>query len=176
MAYRDLCSVFLRAGLAFGGGLGILAVLQDQLVHKRRVVSRAEFLALYSLGMIVPSGTLTALAVAFGYWSHGFAGTIAALASLMLPSFIATVGLTVAYEMVRTSPLIDLVPITILPGALALIAVAAINLGKPIARPSVDLLLAIGALVGWLVLELNPAILLVLGGLVGVLAFRNQEA
>ena len=31
--------IFLRAGLAFGGGLGILAVLEDELVTKRQALT-----------------------------------------------------------------------------------------------------------------------------------------
>jgi hypothetical protein len=46
----DLFSIFLRAGLAFGGGLGILAVLEEELVGKRRAVTREQFLACYSNG------------------------------------------------------------------------------------------------------------------------------
>jgi len=34
----ELFLIFLKAGLAFGGSLGILAVLEDELVSKRRVV------------------------------------------------------------------------------------------------------------------------------------------
>src|ERR1700682_1604294 len=70
----ELFSIFLRAGLAFGGGLGILAVLEEELVDKRRVVTREEFLAIYGMGRIVPSGTMTALAVAYGYMFAGMSG------------------------------------------------------------------------------------------------------
>jgi hypothetical protein len=56
---RVLFGVFFKAGLAFGGGLGILAVLEQELVTRRRAVGREEFLRLYGLGRIVPSGTMT---------------------------------------------------------------------------------------------------------------------
>ena len=59
---KELFVIFLRAGLAFGGGLGILAVLEDELVTKRQALTREEFLADYALGRIVPSGTMSALA------------------------------------------------------------------------------------------------------------------
>jgi chromate transport protein ChrA len=39
-------------------------VLEEELVRKRRVVSRDEFLTIYGIGRVVPSGTMTALAVA----------------------------------------------------------------------------------------------------------------
>ena len=46
----DLFSIFLRAGLAFGGGLGILAVMEQELVNTRRAVTKNEFLTIYGIG------------------------------------------------------------------------------------------------------------------------------
>src|SRR3989442_14358706 len=78
----DLFSIFLRAGLAFGGGLGILAVLEQELVNKRRAVTTDEFLTIYGIGGIVPSGTMTALAVPYGYKVGRVVGTRIAPAAL----------------------------------------------------------------------------------------------
>ncbi len=170
---RDLFTIFFKAGWAFGGGLGILAVLEDELVTRRQAVSRDEFLAIYSMGRIVPSGTMTALAVAYGYRFGGLAGTVVALIALVLPAFLLTIGLTIAYTSLKDSPWLTLLPVTLLPAAVALIVAAALNLGKHVFRPSVDLVLAVSAFVGAFVLGINPSILLVLGGLVGVLVFRG---
>ena len=62
-----------------GGGLGILAVLEEELVDKLRAVTKDEFLTIYGIGRIVPSGTMTALAVAYGYKFCGMSGTVIAL-------------------------------------------------------------------------------------------------
>src|SRR5262249_451119 len=63
----ELFRVFMKAGLAFGGSLGMVAALEEELVHRRRLVGREDFLATYALGRVVPCGTNTALAVAFGH-------------------------------------------------------------------------------------------------------------
>ncbi|HEV7844511.1 MAG TPA: chromate transporter, partial [Pyrinomonadaceae bacterium] len=138
----ELFLIFLKAGLAFGGGLGILAVLEDELVSRRCVVSREEFLTIYGIGRIVPSGTMTALAVAYGYKFGGMLGTIIALSALALPAFVLTVALTIAYHYLKDSRLFGLLPVTIMPAALALIVVAALKLGKDIFRPSIELVIA----------------------------------
>jgi chromate transporter len=171
----ELFLIFLKAGLAFGGGLGILAVLEDELVSKRRVVSREEFLTIYGIGRVVPSGTMTSLAVAYGYQFGGITGTLVALFALVLPGFILTVALTVAYRYLRDSRFFDLLPVTIMPAALALIVVAALKLGKDVFRPSRELVIAGGAFALALFLRLNPALLLLAGGAVGALALRGAE-
>lgn len=168
-------SIFLKAGLAFGGGLGILAVLEAELVSKRRVVSRDEFLTIYSLGRVVPSGTMTALAVAYGYKFGGMSGTVIALTALSLPVFVLTIALTIAYHYLRNSRLFELLPITIMPAALALIVVAALKLGKNVFRPSRELILAGVAFALALFLRLNPALILLAGGVIGAFVLQRVE-
>ncbi|HAF13378.1 MAG TPA: hypothetical protein DHU55_01760 [Blastocatellia bacterium] len=171
----ELFSIFLRAGLAFGGGLGILAVLEEELVAKRRAVTREEFLTIYGIGRIVPSGTMTALAVAYGYTFGGLSGTVIALAALSLPAFVLTIALTIAYHYLRNSRLFDLLPVTIMPAALALIVVAALKLGKDVFRPSRELILAGVAFALALFLRLNPALILLAGGVLGAFALQKAE-
>ena len=171
----DLFSIFLRAGLAFGGGLGILAVLEQELVNKRRAVTTDEFLTIYGIGRIVPSGTMTALAVAYGYKFGGLWGTVIALAALSLPVFVLTIALTIAYHYLRSSRLFELLPITIMPAALALIAVAALKLGKDVFRPSRELIVAGVAFALALFLRLNPALILLAGGVLGAFALQKVE-
>src|SRR6267143_233602 len=171
----ELFLIFLRAGLAFGGGLGILAVLEHELVDKRRAVTREEFLTIYGIGRIVPSGTMTALAVAYGYKFGGLSGTVIALTALSLPVFVLTIALTIAYHYLRNSRVFDLLPVTIMPAALALIVVAALKLGKDVFRPSRELVVAGVAFALALFLRLNPALILVAGGVVGAFAWQKVD-
>jgi len=59
-------------------------------------------------------------------------GTVIALTALSLPVFVLTIALTIAYHYLRNSRLLDLLPVTIMPAALALIIVAALKLGKDV--------------------------------------------
>jgi len=173
---RALFGIFFKAGLAFGGGLGILAVLEQELVTRRRAVDREEFLRLYGLGRIVPSGTMTALAVAYGYRFAGLPGTVISLTALVLPALVLTVALTAVYGLLhRQAWLPELLPVTILPAALAFIVVAGVRLGRDVFRPSWELLLAAAAFAGAAVLHLSPVLLLLAGGVAGTVLFRPKE-
>jgi chromate transporter len=173
---RALFGIFLKAGLAFGGGLGILAVLEQELVTRRQAIDRDEFLRLYGLGRVVPSGTMTALAVAYGYRFAGLIGTVIALCGLVLPALVLTVALTAAYGLLQQHRwLLELLPVTILPAALAFIVVAALRLGRDVFRPSRELLLASGAFLGAAVFHLNPVVLLLAGGVAGMLLFGRKR-
>ena len=175
LSQRDIFWIFFKAGMAFGGGLGILAVLEDELVAKRQVISREEFLTTYSIGRIVPSGTMTALAVAYGHKFGGYFGTVVALVALVLPAFLLTILLTIGYSYLRTGAFLKLLPVTILPAALAFILAAALKLGKDIFRPSLELLLAAATFAAALFLHLNPSILLLAGGVIGIFILSPKE-
>jgi chromate transporter len=161
--------IFLRAGFAFGGGLSILAILERELVTRRRIIGRDEFLTMYALGRIVPSGTMTALAVGLGHRLAGWAGTVVALVALTLPAFVSTVALTAAYHALRGTRTLALLSVTVLPAALALVVAAAVNLARSaIGRPA-ETVLAVAALVASLVFHVNPAVVLVVSGVGGAL-------
>lgn len=174
LGFRELFWIFFKAGLAFGGGLGILAVLEDELVSRRKVVSKEEFLANYALGRIVPSGTMTALAIAYGYKFKGWLGTVVTLVGLALPAFIITVGLTAAYVFLKGSQFLELLPYTLLPAALAFIIIAAVKLGKDVFKPSLELVIAGLAFGLAFFLNFNPALLLLGGGILGSFVFKEQ--
>lgn len=175
LSLAQLFVVFLKAGLAFGGGLAILSVLEDELVQRRKVIGREEFLALYGIGRIVPSGTMTALAVAYGHRFGGYPGTAIALIALVLPGFISTVALAAAYGALARGPVLDYVGVSLLPAALALIVVSAMRLGREVFRPSLDLVLAIAGLVGAKLFGWSPALLLIAGGVMGALVYGRER-
>ena len=161
--------------MLFGGGLVVMSELIRELVERRRALSRRHFLTLYGLARLLPSGTTTALAVGLGHLFGGLPGTLVALAGVALPSFVPTVGLTALYDVVRDSPWLGLVSVTLLPAAVALLAGAVLTLGREIARPTLEPVLAVVALVGALLLGINPGLLLVLGGVAGALLLRGEE-
>ena len=161
--------------MGFGGGLGILAVLEHELVDRRRVIDRDEFLAIYGIGRIVPSGTMTALAVAYGHRFGGQLGVVIALAGLVLPAFVLTVALSAAYGSLSQGPWTDLLRASLLPAALALIVSAAIRLGKPVAGLRLETALAAAALLAAVFLRANTALVLLLGGALGGLLLAPAD-
>jgi chromate transporter len=145
-------------------------------VERRTALTRSHFLALYGLARLIPSGTTTALAVGLGQLFGGFPGTVVALLGIALPSLIPTIALTVFYESVQGSPWLDLLPVTLLPAAVALLASAVLSIGREVAKPTLEPVFAAVAFVAALALGINPGVLLVLGGLLGAVLLRGAPA
>jgi chromate transporter len=167
--------LFLKIGMSFGAGTGMSAVLQDELVRKRQVIQRSEFMAIYGLARIVPSASMTALAIAIGYRYQGLPGTVVVLVAMILPAFTLTVLLTIAYTLLVGSVALRIVNMTLMPAALAIVVVSAYRLGQEFLTPSLELMLVVAAGAAVL-LGLNPGLILVVGGVIGALAIREPPA
>ena len=175
VSLRSLFLLFLKIGLSFGAGTGMSAVLQDELVRKRQVIARGEFMALYGLARLVPSGSMSALAVAIGYRYQKLPGTAAVLAAMILPSFFLTLLLTVAYTSLANSPVQRVINLTLEPAALAIVVVSAYRLGQEYLTPSVELVLMVAAAFSVIILGINPSLVLIAGGAIGALAIRERR-
>src|SRR5690242_21920134 len=91
------------------------AVLLDELANKRHAIQRGEFMALYGLARLVPSGSMTALAVAIGYRYQRLPGSVVAVVAMILPSFLLTLVLTIAYTLLATGPALQVINLTLVP-------------------------------------------------------------
>lgn len=70
--------------LALQGFGGVLPVAQRELVERERWLSKDEFLALLSLGQVLPGPNIVNMALIIGQRFHGLAGAVASLAGLMV--------------------------------------------------------------------------------------------
>jgi len=165
--------MFLKIGLSFGAGTGMSAVLQDELVRKRHAMSRAEFMALFGLARLVPSGSMTALAVAIGYRYQRLPGTVVVLLAMILPSLSLTLILTVVYTQLSNTEAFRILNLTLMPAALAVVVVSAFGLAREYFRPTVELALIPAGAIAVLLFGLNPSLVLLAGGAIGALAIRD---
>ena len=169
----ELFILFFKAGCGFGGGLAVLALLEEELVTRRRMMTRSELIALWSIGRIVPCGTMTAVTVAIGHRFCGYLGTVVALVAVILPGFVCTVAMAAAYSVLGHGTALDYVKVTLIPAALSIILVSAVRIGREIPFPSWEAVLAVAALVAAVVFRVNPTLLLFGGGVLGALFLRG---
>jgi chromate transporter len=175
LSYKDLFLIFLKSGTALGGGPGIIAALENELVSKKQLLTRAAFLEKYALARIVPAGTSASLAVAFGYCFGGILGTVVALVGLLLPGVTLTILLTLAFSVLHGGPFLEMLSFTLVPAATAFIVIAACKFSQPAFRSFADLLLAAAVFAGFLLFGIHPVLLLLGGGLAGVLLLPGRE-
>ena len=89
----DIALFFFGVGaFSFGGGLSMIAFMQEQVVNQMHWLTAREFLDGLALGQLTP-GPILMVAAFVGYKLAGIAGALAAGAAIFLPSFLLMLAL-----------------------------------------------------------------------------------
>ena len=97
----EIGTFFSKIGaLTFGGGLTIIALIQEQAVDQYHWLTHQEFIDGLALGQFTP-GPMIIVAAYVGYKLAGFGGAALAAAAIFLPSFVITLPILPIYERVR---------------------------------------------------------------------------
>ena len=78
-ALREVAGVFLRLGFtAFGGPAAHIALMEDEVVRRRRWLTREQFLDLLGATNLIPGPNSTELAIHIGHARAGWHGLFVA--------------------------------------------------------------------------------------------------
>lgn len=169
---RELASVFLKLGtISFGGPAAHIAMMESEIVTKRRWVTRQQFLDILGAANLVPGPTSTETAITVGFTRAGWLGLCVAGLSFILPAALITGTFAWAYVRFGSLPQAASVLTGIKPAVLAIIAIAIWRLGRTAVKGFGLGVLAAIALTGFLY-GLNPIVVLFGGGVIGMMVKR----
>src|SRR5467141_3540710 len=76
---KELALLFLRLGTtAFGGPAAHIAIMEDEVVRRRRWLSREKFLDLLGATNLIPGPNSTEMAIHIGHQKRGWPGLLVA--------------------------------------------------------------------------------------------------
>ena len=166
----ELARYFLRLGFtAFGGPAAHIAMMEDDIVTRRRWLTRQHFLDMLAATQLVPGPNSTEMAIHVGYVKRGFAGLCVAGICFILPAFLIVLAISIAYVRYGALPATAALFYGIQPVIVAIIMQAIVRLAGSAWKTRPMLILGIVSTILSLVLPIDPVIVIVLGGLVGVL-------
>jgi chromate transporter len=97
---KELALLFLRLGsTAFGGPAAHIAMMEEEVVRRRRWISHDKFLDLLGATNLIPGPNSTEMAIHIGYLRAGWQGLIVAGSCFILPA--AIIVLLIAWSYVR---------------------------------------------------------------------------
>jgi chromate transporter len=166
----DIGVFFFKVGaLTFGGGLTIIAFIQDQVVNQLHWISAEEFLEGLAIGQVTP-GPVIMLAAFVGFKVAGVAGAAVAAGAIFLPSFVLLLSILPWLERFRALKWVRAAMRGVSPAVAGAIALTVVHLA-PTAAPDAFTGLLFAATFAGLLLWQMPAVPAALGGgLIGVLA------
>ncbi|WP_187345091.1 chromate efflux transporter [Cystobacter ferrugineus] len=130
-ALKEVALLFLRLGFtAFGGPAAHVALMEDEVVRRRRWLSRDEFLDLLGATNLIPGPNSTELAIHLGHRRGGWAGLLVAGVCFILPAMLLTLGAAWAYVRWGTLPSMGGVLYGVKPVIIAVVLQALWGLGR----------------------------------------------
>ncbi|MGA2461649.1 MAG: chromate efflux transporter [Candidatus Bathyarchaeia archaeon] len=102
---KELSLLFLKLGtIAFGGPAAHIAMMEEEVVHRRRWLSKEKFLDLLGAANLIPGPSSTELAIYIGYLQAGWIGLLLAGVCFILPAAIIVTALAWAYVQYGSLP------------------------------------------------------------------------
>jgi chromate transporter len=143
----EVAWLFLRLGLlAFGGPAAHIALMEEEVVRRKRWLSREQFLDLLAATHLIPGPNSTEMAIYIGSRVAGRAGLLLAGVCFILPSALLVTALAWAYITFRTLPEVAGLLSGVKPVLIAVILQALWRLGVQAVRT--PLLAVVGLLAG----------------------------
>ena len=163
---KDLAQLFLRLGTtAFGGPAAHIAMMQDEVVERRKWMTREEFLDLLGAANLIPGPNSTELAIHVGHRQRGWPGLLIAGISFILPAMVIVTLFAWAYVRYGSLPQVSRILYGVKPVIIAIVLQALWALGRTAIKTK---LLAFVFVAGAVltILGVHELLILFLGGLI----------
>jgi chromate transporter len=158
--------LFLKLGtIAFGGPAAHIAMMEDEVVRRRKWLPREQFLDLLGATNLIPGPNSTELAIHVGHHVAGWRGLLVAGASFILPAMLIVGALAWGYVTFGTLPQVDWILYGVKPVIIAVVLQALWGLSHTAIKSRSLAGLALTTLI-LMLLGVNELLLLLTAGLV----------
>jgi chromate transporter len=131
ITFREAFIYWLKLGFtSFGGPVGQISMMHQELVERRRWISEQRFLHALNYTMVLPGPEAQQLATYIGWLMHGVRGGITAGVLFVLPSLFILMTLTWIYLAFGNLPAVQGILYGIKPAVTAIVAFAAYRIGS----------------------------------------------
>ncbi len=128
--------------ISFGGPTGQIAIMQTELVDRRRWISSDHFLQILNYCMLLPGPEAMQLATYIGWLLHRIPGGLVAGAFFVIPSIFIMLAISYVYATFGSVTWIAALFYGLKPAVLAIVAHATINIGSRALRHPVKYVIA----------------------------------
>lgn len=167
-SFRQALGFWIKLGLiSFGGPAGQIAIMQTELVDRRRWIGQRRFLDALNFCMLLPGPEAQQLATFIGWRLHGTIGGLAAGIAFIVPGAVVLLALSYIVAAHGDAPLIAAAFDGVKPMVVAIIAVALWRIARRTLTAWPLGVLAVAAFVGLYVFDIPFPALILGAGLIG---------
>src|SRR6187200_2636736 len=148
-ALRELAGLFLKLGtIGFGGPAAHIALMEDEVVRRRRWLTREEFLDLLGATNLIPGPNSTEMAIHIGARRGGWLGLVVAGLCFIVPAMLIVLACAWAYVRFGKLPEATGILYGIKPVIIAVVLQALWLLGKSAVKSNLLAVIGIAAVAG----------------------------
>ena len=176
---KEIAGVFFKLGLfAFGGPAAHISMMEQEIIEKRKWMSKEHFLDLIGATNLIPGPNSTEMTMHCGHERGGKLGLFIAGITFIIPAVITTGLLAWLYVEYGTLPNVEPFIQGIKPAVLAVIAAAVFKLGKKAVKNTQLGMLGTVVILLSIFTSINEVFILLGAGLIGaILLFSfNKES
>lgn len=173
MILLKLFLAFAQIGLfAFGGGYAILPLIEKEIVNNLHWLTHKEFLEVVTISQLTPGPIAINAATFVGYKVGGVIGSLIATVSVCLPPVILVLIVVRFLKRFETNIWVNNVLKGLRPAVVALIASAAYSLVRGGGITEIKgLIIGIASFIILRIRKLDPILILIIAGIVGILIY-----
>src|ERR1700682_879738 len=166
--FGEALRFWLKLGfISFGGPTGQIAIMQTELVEKKKWISQSRFLHALNFCMLLPGPEAIQLAIYTGWLLHKIRGGVVAGALFVIPSIFVLWTLSYIYAAFGNLPWIAAIFYGLKPAVTAIVLVAVIRIGRKALKNEVMWVLAALAFVAIYFLKVPFPAIVVGAGAIG---------
>ncbi|MEK6154027.1 chromate efflux transporter [Flavobacteriaceae bacterium 3-367] len=172
---KEIAKLFFKLGsIAFGGPAAHIAMMEDEVVKKRKWMTQEHFLDLVGATNLIPGPNSTEMTMHCGHERAGWKGLFAAGLSFIFPAVVITSVFAWLYQQYGQLPQVAPYIYGIKPAVIAIIVMAGYRLGKKAVKSTKLAILGIVALTSSL-LGINEIAVLFGCGFLGLLIYALER-
>jgi chromate transporter len=172
-----LAWVFFRIGVTAFGETE-LVIIERELVERRGVLTHQDLTDALTYTKPLPGSTVVQIVAYLAYRLGGWPGSAVATVVYLLPSTLAMMALAAGYIVVSGLPLVRPAAAGLTAAAVGLLLATAWRLSKRAIDPRqpLSVALAAGAVVAGGAFGISAALLVLVAGIIGIVAYTASEA
>ncbi len=180
--YLTLFFTFLKIGaFTFGGGYAMIALLESELVSKKKWIGKEEFLNVAAIAESTPGPMAVNSATYIGYQIAGFRGAAVATTAVCIPSFVIIYLISLFFNQFLALEYVGYAFRGIQAGVIYLILSAAWRMLKEVERKALPMLLFIGTAAAMILLtvfavDFSSVYYILICGVIGLMAYGVRRA
>lgn len=170
---KEIGRVFLKLGtLAFGGPAAHIAMMDEEIIQKRKWISRDKFMDLIGATNLIPGPNSTELAIHLGFERGGSLGLLIGGSAFVIPAMIIVLFFAFIYVRFGDIPQVGSILYGMKPVIIVIILNALYRLGKSVIKGKLYFLMGI-SIIGIYLLGTGEIPLLALSG-ISMMLIKNR--